>query len=96
MNDFTEIGEFQLALRTMRTAAAFTMPWNFSFGDCENKAQLLTQFVDYVLSENASKWRDSRAVPDIRRAKKHLECLLLSTASVSLLQERPDKAAGTT
>ncbi len=76
LHDFTELGEFQLALRTMRTAAAFTMPWNFSFlalenflintkfckedlGDCENKAQLLTQFVDYVLSENASKWRDS-------------------------------------
>ncbi len=75
-NDFTELGEFQLALRTMRTAASFIMPWNYSFaalenflvnskyckddlGDCENRAQLLTQFVDYVLSENASKWRDA-------------------------------------
>ncbi len=30
-------------------------------GDCarDNRAQLLTQFVDYVLSENASKWRDA-------------------------------------
>ncbi len=28
-------------------------------GDCENRAQLLTQFVDYVISENASKWRDA-------------------------------------
>jgi hypothetical protein len=75
-NDFTELGEFQLALRTMRTAASFIMPWNFSFaalenflvntkfckddlGDCDNRAQLLTQFVDYVLSENASKWHDA-------------------------------------
>jgi hypothetical protein len=74
--DFSEIGEFQLALRTLRTAAAFIMPWNFSFtaienflintrfckddlGNIENKAQILTQFTDYVLSENASKWRDA-------------------------------------
>ncbi len=73
--DFSEHCEFQLALRTMRTAAAFIMPWNFSFtalenflintryckddlGNIENKAQILTQFTDYVLSENASKWRD--------------------------------------
>jgi hypothetical protein len=28
-------------------------------GDIENKAQLLTQFTDYVLSENAAKWRDN-------------------------------------
>jgi hypothetical protein len=28
-------------------------------GEIENKAQLLTQFTDYVLSENAAKWRDS-------------------------------------
>ncbi len=75
-HDFTELGEFQLALRTMRTAASFIMSWNFSFaalenflintkfckddlGDCENRAQLLTQFVDYLISENASKWRDA-------------------------------------
>ncbi len=76
IQDFSEIGEFQLALRTLRTAAAFIMPWNFSFtaienflintrfckddlGNIENKAQILTQFTDYVLSENASKWRDA-------------------------------------
>jgi hypothetical protein len=74
--DFSELGEFQLALRTMRTAASFIMPWNLSFtalenflintryckedlGNIENKAQILTQFTDYVLSENASKWRDA-------------------------------------
>jgi hypothetical protein len=70
----------------MCTAAAFTMPWNFSFlalenflintkfckddlGDCENKAQLLTQFVDYVLWENASKWRDSEPFLTSRELK---------------------------
>ncbi len=74
--DFSEHSEFQLALQTMRTAAAFIMPWNFSFtvlenflintryckndlGNIENKAQILTQFTDYALSENASKWRDT-------------------------------------
>jgi hypothetical protein len=76
LKDFSEIGELQLALRTMRTAASFIMPWNYSFvalenflinsrfcrddlGEIENKAQLLTQFTDYVLSENAAKWRDN-------------------------------------
>ncbi len=28
-------------------------------GEVDNKAQILTQFSDYVLVENASKWRDS-------------------------------------
>jgi hypothetical protein len=74
--EFTEIGEFQLALRTMRAAASFVMPWNFSFSALENflvnskfckedigsldkQAQLLTTFTDYILAENANKWRNS-------------------------------------
>jgi hypothetical protein len=74
--DFSEIGEFQLALRTLRNAAAFVSPWNFSFAALENfiinsrfcaddlssvdkPAVILTQFVDYVLIENAARWRDS-------------------------------------
>ncbi len=76
LQEFTELGEYQLALRTMRAAAAFIMPWNYSFtalenfiinsrfckndlADIKNKAQILTQFCDYVLTENASKWRDA-------------------------------------
>jgi hypothetical protein len=76
LKDFSELGKFQLALRTIRTAASFIMPWNFSFtalenflinsrfckdnlGEVENKAQILTQFTDYVLSENAAKLRDN-------------------------------------
>ena len=34
--DFAEIGEFQLALRTLRNAAAFVSPWNYSFAAIEN------------------------------------------------------------
>jgi hypothetical protein len=34
--DFAEIGEFQLALRTLRNAAMFVSPWNFSFAAIEN------------------------------------------------------------
>ncbi len=73
--DFTEIGELQLALRTLRTAASLVSPWNLSFVAIENflinnrfcrddlqglekQAALLCQFVDYILLENANKWRD--------------------------------------
>jgi hypothetical protein len=34
--DFAEIGEFQLALRTLRNAATFVSLWNFSFAALEN------------------------------------------------------------
>jgi hypothetical protein len=74
-SEFSELGELQLALRTLRTAASFVSPWNMSFTAIENflvnnkfckddlqgvekQAALLCQFVDYVLLENANKWRD--------------------------------------
>jgi hypothetical protein len=73
--DLMEVGELQLALRTLRTAASFVAPWNMSFTALENflinskfcredlqgvdkPAALLSQFIDYVLMENANKWRD--------------------------------------
>jgi hypothetical protein len=76
LSEFTEIGEFKLALRTLRSAASFVMPWNQSYAALENflvssqfckedighldkQAQILTSFTDYVLAENASKWRNS-------------------------------------
>jgi hypothetical protein len=34
--NFLEIGEFQLALRTLHNEAAFVAPWNFSFAVIEN------------------------------------------------------------
>ena len=75
-DDIQEIGELRLALRTLRTAASFVHPWNFSFLAIENfmiqtmfcqtdlagvekKAALLTQFIDYVIGQNADRWRDS-------------------------------------
>jgi hypothetical protein len=73
--DIIELGEFKLALRALRVAAAFVRPWDFSFlalesfliqtnfcnaelAGLERQATLLTQFVDYTLSENSNKFRD--------------------------------------
>ncbi len=36
LQELTELGKFQLALRTMRAAEAFIMPWNHSFSALEN------------------------------------------------------------
>jgi hypothetical protein len=71
-----ELGEFKLAVRVLRTAMAFVMPWNFSvmalegfllqtsycpqdLQNVEKKAWLLTKFADYILSQNADRWRDA-------------------------------------
>jgi hypothetical protein len=71
-----EIGEFKLALRTLRTAMSFVMPWNFSIlalegfyfqtNFCANdlsgvdkKSWMLVKFTDYVLAQNADRWRDA-------------------------------------
>lgn len=71
----TELSEFRLALRALRTAMHHVMPWNFSVealegffiqsnycqadtGNIEKRAQFLTQFTDYVLGQNAERWRD--------------------------------------
>jgi hypothetical protein len=73
--DFAEVGEFIVALRAMRSAMAFVMPWNMSvaalegflintrfckdeLGSLEKQASILTSFTDYVLSENANRWRN--------------------------------------
>ena len=98
--EFSEIGEFQLALRTMRTAATFVMPWNLSFvalenfliscqfckvdiGSLDRQAQLLTSFTDYILAENASKWRNSE--PFLSTGE-------LKTAWLSFFSARPQAA----
>jgi hypothetical protein len=73
--DFAEVGEFIVALRAMRSAMAYVMPWNMSvaalegflintrfckdeLGGLEKQASILTSFMDYVLSENANRWRN--------------------------------------
>ena len=75
-DDILDIGEFTLALRTMRMAFRFAMPWNFSveaiewffcmtnycqadLASSEKKAHILTQFTDYLLTQNCERWRDS-------------------------------------
>ena len=75
MEDFAEVGEFIVALRAMRSAMSFVMPWNLSvaalegflintrfcrdeIGNLEKQASILTSFTDYVLSENANRWRN--------------------------------------
>jgi len=74
--DIIDIGEFKLALRAMRIAFHFAMPWNFCVEALEGffflsnychvdllhvdkKAQMLTQFTDYVIGQNCERWRDS-------------------------------------
>jgi hypothetical protein len=76
LEDISELGELKLALRTLRAAAQFVCPWNFSFlaienfliqndfcmselGGTDSPAATLAQFIDYVLHENANRWRDS-------------------------------------
>jgi hypothetical protein len=76
--DILELGEFKLALRALRTAMSFVMPWNYSvlalegffmqnnycaqdLGNIDKKAWLLTKFSDYVLSQNADRWRDAES-----------------------------------
>jgi hypothetical protein len=71
-----DLGELKLAIRAMRTAFSFAMPWNFSilalegfflqnnfcYQDLVNvdkKAAILVKFTDYVLQQNADRWRDS-------------------------------------
>jgi hypothetical protein len=73
--DFVELGEFIVALRAMRSAMAYVMPWNMSIAalegfltntrycrdelsSLEKQASILTSFTDYVLSENANRWRN--------------------------------------
>jgi hypothetical protein len=100
MAEFTEIGEFKLALRTLRTAAMFVMPWNFSYvalenflisnqfcrddiGSLDKQAALLTSFTDYILAENASRWRN---------AEPFLAAGDLKTAWQSFFSARPQAA----
>jgi hypothetical protein len=80
-DNIEDLGEFKLAVRTLRVAASLVLPWNLSYTALENfllqtnylnlelqhvdqKAKLLTQFVDYVLRENANRWRDGSGFLD--------------------------------
>lgn len=77
-SDISDLGEFKLAVRALRTAMMLVHPWNMSvaalegfllqsnfctvdLAGTEKKAQLLTQFCDYVLLQNSEKWRDGES-----------------------------------
>jgi hypothetical protein len=72
------IAEFKLALRALRGAMSFALPWNRSvdailgfmeqanycqaeLGGNEKQARVLTRFTDYILEENANRWRGKQA-----------------------------------
>jgi hypothetical protein len=72
------IAEFKLALRALRAAMSFALPWNRSvdailgfmeqsnychseLGGNEKQARTLTRFTDYILEENANRWRVKQA-----------------------------------
>ncbi len=74
-DEFFELADFKIAMRALKAATAYVMPWNKSIdaldgflhqtnfcqqetGQLEKRAQVLTQFVDYVLGQNAERWRD--------------------------------------
>jgi hypothetical protein len=100
--DFSEIGEFQLALRTLRTAAAFIMPWNFSFTALENFL-INTRFCKDDLGniENTVhglcvvrkrlQMEGRRTISLLRRTQEYLERFLHSTSPVSLRQKGLDQ-----
>jgi hypothetical protein len=75
MVDFTEVGEFMVTLRAVKSAMAYVMPCNMSFaalegflinsrfcrdklGGLESQASILMSFTNYLLSENANRWRN--------------------------------------
>jgi hypothetical protein len=72
------LAEFKLALRALRAAMSFALPWNRSvdailgfieqgnychaeLGGNEKQARTLTRFTDYILEENANRWRGKQA-----------------------------------
>jgi hypothetical protein len=72
------LAEFKLALRALRGAMSFALPWNRSvdailgfmeqanycqveLGGNEKQARVLTRFTDYILEENANRWRGKQA-----------------------------------
>ena len=72
------LAEFKLALRALRAAMSYALPWNRSvdaivgfmeqtnfcqseLGGSDKQAKVLTRFTDYVLEENANRWRSKQA-----------------------------------
>jgi len=109
--DFTELGEFTTALRTMRTAVSLVHPWNYSvvalenfllnskfchddIGGLDRQAAILTRFVDYVLSENASKWRDHEPFLTAGELKNTWHAFFSAMPQSQLSKKKPDNKPG--
>ncbi len=99
-DDISELADFRLAIRALKAAMQYVMPWNRSIdaidgflqqtnycaadtGNLERRSQLLTQFVDYVLEQNAERWRDEEPF---------LTCGDLKTAWISFFGVRSHTA----
>lgn len=77
-NDSIEVlAEYKLALRALRAAMCYALPWNRSadaiigfmeqtsycqseLSNTDRQARTLTRFTDYVLEENANRWRSKQ------------------------------------
>ena len=109
-SDITELSEFKLALRAMRTAASFVRNWDFSFlaiegfmmqsqfceketGNLDNKAMALTKFVNYILGQNADRWRDSEAFLDAGELSTHWASFVGAMPHSAKLKSKPEKKA---
>jgi hypothetical protein len=60
-------------------------------GNKENKAQILTQFTDYILSD-ASKWRDAGPFLSASELKNTWNAFFTARPSVSICQEKDHQA----
>jgi hypothetical protein len=110
VEEILELGEFKLALRTLRVAAAMVMPWNYAYVALENfllqsnfcnielqgvdqPAKILTQFVDYVMKENANRWRDCAGFLDTGTLKSTWDAFY-GARPQSMLSAKPKKGGG--
>ena len=71
------LAEYKLALRALRAAMCYALPWNRSadaivgfmeqsnychsdLANSDKQARVLTRFTDYILEENANRWRSKQ------------------------------------
>jgi hypothetical protein len=103
------LAELKLALRALRAAMSFALPWNRSadailgfmkqsnycsaeLGGNEKQARILTRFVDYILEENANRWRGKQAFVSTGEMKEALSSFystLPSQAAAKKTQFQP-------
>jgi hypothetical protein len=103
------LAELKLALRALRAATSFALPWNRSadailgfmeqsnycnaeLGGNEKQARILTRFVDYILEENANRWRGKQAfvsTGEMKEAWSSFHSTLPSQAAAKKTQFQP-------